>query len=58
MQGVLEMYETVRGVFRPTGLWTQYLATLKDDVLTLSDLKDMSVVHGKIHMKVSKLLPD
>jgi len=58
MEGILERFDsTTAGIFS-SGTWTQYFFVLHEQVLLITDLNERTKVLGKMHMAVSKILPE
>jgi hypothetical protein len=58
MEGILEKWTTSEGGMFSGGVWKKYFFILHQQILMITDLNERTKIVGKIHMAVSKVLPE
>ena len=58
MEGVLQKFDTDRPGIFTAGQWKEYYFILHEEVLMFMEVSNRTQIVGKLHMAVSKLLPD
>ena len=58
MEGILEKYDTSEAGMFSKGVWKKYFFILHQDVLMLTDLNDRATIIGRMHMTITKVLPE
>ena len=58
MEGILEKFNPTEGGMFSKGNWVKYFFILHQEVLIFTDLKERTKILGKLHMQISKIIPE
>ena len=58
MEGPLERFDTDNAGMFSSGNWKKYFFILHERVLIITDINERSKVVGRLHMEISKILPE
>lgn len=58
MEGILERFDSTQAGYFSGGVWKKYFFVLHQDILIITDQIDHTKVLGKMHMQISKIIPE
>ena len=58
MEGILEKFNSTEGGMFTKGVWQKYFFILHQDILIFTDVKERNKILGKLHMQISKIIPE
>jgi hypothetical protein len=58
MEGILEKFDSKEGGMFSAGVWRKYFFILHQDVLIFTDINERAKIVGKMHMQISKIIPE